>query len=131
VAAILWTAVLLAGAWAGTGAAAGLPAMHVESIHAWAVRLPTGWWTVKAEVTVRDMEYMPVEGAAVIVGWSVPPGAGGPQQRVETDAHGIARFCIRAVERGLYRVCVANVEKTGMLYEPAASGPACASALVR
>lgn len=123
-------ALILVSLWAGTVHAATLPPMHVGRIQVGYQRLGTGGYAIWAVVAIHDLEHMPVAGALVTAQWSLPPGGGGPQQKVVTNVQGRARFQIQAVERGVYRVCVGEVAKPGWAYAPALNELTCASVSV-
>jgi hypothetical protein len=124
-------ALILASLGAGIALAAGLPAMHVGGIQAGYEPLASGGYAVWALVAIDDMEHMPVPGATVSVQWTVPPGAGGPRQRAVTNFQGLARFQVQSVERGVYRVCVTGVAKSGLVYAPSLNEETCRSVRVR
>jgi hypothetical protein len=91
--------------------------MHVDAI---TLRYQNSNARVMGQVTIVDAEGIAVEGANVIVEWTLPSGKVRSMNRL-TDANGKANFRQRATQPGTYTLTVTNVEKVAWIYDPAAN----------
>jgi PKD repeat protein len=108
---------------------AGLQRMHVASIKMGYQYDESGVRRVIAVVKIVDAGGRPVSGAAVDGEWRLPYGQLRDQTQ-NTNAAGTARFMWRVIRFGTYQVCVLDVTKSGLAYDPDQNAETCDSITV-
>ena len=97
--------------------------MHVDDIQMSYVQLNKVRYEVSADITIKDQDAGPVDGATVSAQWTQPNGKLVNQQQV-TGATGVASFDIRS-KAGTYKICVTDVTKAGWIYDPSQNVKTC------
>ena len=97
--------------------------MHVDDIQMSYVQLNKTRYEVSADITIKDQDAGPVNGATVSAQWTLPKGRQVNQQQV-TGATGVASFSIRS-KAGTYQICVTDVTKAGWIYNPSQNVKTC------
>jgi len=99
------------------------PTMHVDDIQMSYVQLNKTRYEVSADITIKDEDAYPVNGATVSAQWTLPKGRQVNQQQV-TGATGVASFSISS-KAGTYQICVTDVTKAGWIYDPSQNVKTC------
>jgi len=97
--------------------------MHVDDIQMSYIQLKKAKYEVSADITIKDQDGDPMDGATVSVQWTLPNGRLVNRQQV-TGATGVASFDIRS-KAGTYKICVTDVAKTGWTYDPSQNVKTC------
>ncbi len=104
------------------------PTMHVADIQMSYTPQGAKKFNVFADVTIHDQNNNPVSSATVSVRWTLPDNSVLDQQDV-TGATGVASFSVRDWG-GTYQVCVTDVIKSGLVYDPNQNVETCDSITV-
>jgi len=97
--------------------------MHVDDIQMSYVQLNKIRYEVSADITIKDQDGNPVDGATVSAQWTQPNGKLVNQQQV-TGATGVASFSIRS-KAGTYKICVTDITKAGCIYDSSQNVKTC------
>ena len=100
------------------------PTMHVDDIQMSYVQLNKTRYEVSADITIKDEDAGPVDGATVSAQWTLPPKGRQVNQQQVTGATGVASFSIRS-KAGTYQICVTDVTKAGWIYDPSQNVKTC------
>jgi hypothetical protein len=105
------------------GSVGGEPTMHVHRIAMRAVALAAGYG-VMSQVRIFDEFGVPVEGADVYVDFELPDGRMRPLSGT-TAPNGWARMRAKTPMTGVHEVCVTDVVKAGLVYDPSQNNMTC------
>jgi len=119
---------VLAAGQAGCGSVP-TDTMHVKSITMSQSAIRRGH-AVKASIVIVNQNNVPVVGATVSAQWTLPDDSIDDQQDL-TNKNGIAKFVLKSSQLGRFQICVTDVTRAGLTYDPGQNVVTCDSTKVQ
>jgi hypothetical protein len=109
----------------------GPSTLHInKSKMNWAAAVRPGYYKLVFSARIHDDLHAPAPDATVFGTWTYPDGSTHDKTAV-TDALGRAKFAAKEPQTGEYTFCIADIHKTGYVYDPDANqNPECRSVTV-